>query len=102
MASKSPESIAKEIAEVVSVKSKLINDAKSIVIKEIDKYDSLVYVPDERNGLIVVTGNQYGRATLDLNRWFVKIKVTYPPEHIARDMLEDIQNQLAPSYEHMQ
>jgi hypothetical protein len=101
MLNKDVKAIAGSIAKEVVQRSEHIDKAKEIIKSEIDKYDSLELTQDEENGVIIITGVKYGRAVIDLNVWFQNINPTYLPENIARDMMEDVHNQLFPAIKHL-
>ena len=101
MLKKDVKTITGSIAKEVVQRSERIDQAKEIIKSEIDKHESLEWTQDEKNGVIIITGVKYGRAVIDLNVWFQKIKYTYLPEHIAKDMMEDVHNQLVPETDHL-
>lgn len=101
MLNKDVKAITDSIAKEVVQRSELIDQAKDLIKSEIDKHESLELTQDPKHGVITITGVKYGKAVIDLNEWFLKIKHTYHPENIARDMMEDVHHQLVPGLEHL-
>lgn len=96
MAGRSAGTIAREISEKIMKRNELMNAAKEMVIRELSKLDTLTYELNEEERAIYVEGTQYGKAVLDLNQWFGQVRDADPAEYLARDMMEDIKNQLLP------
>ncbi len=96
MSNRSAESISKEISEKMVIRSELINQAKEIVLNEVKKSDSYFYIPNENDNSLLFKGLKYGKAVLDLDAWFSDIDESYPLDKLARDMMNDIKQQLVP------
>lgn len=96
MSNRNAEKISGEIYDKMIKRSELLNSAREILIKELTKNQALTFTEHLKEKTIEVEGLQYGKAVLDLNHWFGLIRDADPVENLARDMMDDLKNQLLP------
>ena len=100
MRGKTIESLTTELVKTTSDKTSLLNQAIKMITDEFEKHDEVTIVQSEL-GHLLVKGRTYGQATVDLNEVFRRIKATYSVEVIAREIIENIFNDLHGEPDHV-